>query len=45
MKKLLALMMALALICATAVAEDLVFTGAVEQEEMSDEELIALIHP
>jgi len=45
MKKLLALMMALALLLTTAMAEDLVFTGAVEQEEMTDEELIALIHP
>lgn len=45
MKKLLALMMALALLLTTAMAEDLVFTGAVEQKEMTDEELIALIHP
>lgn len=45
MKKLLALMMALALLLTTAMAEDLVFTGAVEEAEMTDEELIALIHP
>ncbi len=45
MKKLLALMMALALLLTTAMAEDLVFTGAVEEVEMTDEELIALIHP
>ena len=45
MKKLLALVMALALIFATALAEDLVFTGAVEEAEMSDEEIIALLHP
>lgn len=45
MKKLLALMMALAMLLTAALAEDLVFTGAVEEAEMTDEELIALIHP
>jgi len=45
MKKLIALMMALALLLTSALAEDLVFTGAVEEFEMSDEELIELIHP
>ena len=45
MKKLLALMMALVLLLSVALAEDLMFTGAVEEAELTDEELIALIHP
>ena len=45
MKKLIALMLALAMLLSAALAEDLVFTGAVEEAEMTDEELIALIYP
>lgn len=45
MKKLLALVLALSMLWTTALAEDLVFTGAVEEAEMTDEEIIALIHP
>lgn len=40
MKKLLALMMALALLLTTAMAEDLVFTGAVEQEEIDRKSVV-----